>query len=59
MTHLLKLDYSLSKRVGINLANFEYRQVDTGKGTHAAVAVTLVDCRTQVAHYEQPYFAWK
>ena len=46
MTHRLKLDQSLRKRVSMNLTNFECRQVDTGNGTLAAVAVTLVDCRS-------------
>lgn len=39
----------------MNLANFEYRQVDTGKGTHAAVAVTLVDCRTSAGIGDIPF----
>jgi 8-oxo-dGTP pyrophosphatase MutT (NUDIX family) len=55
VTHLVKLDYSLRKRVSTNLVNFESRQVDTGKRTHAAVAITLVDCRTSAGIGDIPF----
>jgi len=47
VTHRLRLDNALRDRIGTNLTNFDYRQADVGNKIHAAVAVTLVDCRTR------------
>ena len=45
MTHRLKLDNSLRELIITNLSCFNYRKVEIGTRIHAAVAVTLVDCR--------------
>ena len=44
MTHRFKLDHSLRQLIVKNLSKFEYRNFDVDDKTHAAVAVTLVDC---------------
>ncbi len=53
--HRLRLDDSLRKRVSMNLAAFECRKIDLGKGAHAAVAVTLVDCCTSAGIGDIPF----
>ena len=44
MTRQYILDNSLYDKISRNLTKFKSRQVDTGSKTHAAVAITLVDC---------------
>lgn len=55
MTHQLRLDNLLRDEISRNLTKFEYRQAEAGKKTHAAVAVTLVDCRIRAGIGDIPF----